>query len=333
MKKTFSAFWDVGSTCVPITYGRVYRDSLAAYLTSGTSHMILKWIPYTLRNSVLNAQGNDWKKFRFLFYHEPHYQTMQKSFCKDTQRLVCMYNSCPSMDFYTIQWCTTESGWQDGDDVTLGMIKVPGYRQMKDQDGDAGYDVFVFQPSVGLSHEMSIEAVLDRLVLLEKAIVAGPGTVVSAETQHMKSSLLSARVTIWVCYIQPRERIMFNALPQKEVGVLSPRKEVNSLQTEYAALKQALRSKLQMIYGVADPMQQCTSYVDTTGECEPMIPSADGGTSAAGSNVKKELDVVAGMSMVGSNVKKEGWVFAGMSAEGTAGDAGGDQDDESMEYI
>ena len=67
---------------------------------------------------------------------------------------------------------------------------------------------------------------------------------------HMKNSLLSGSVSIYLVYIQPVVNDEFSAPGEEEIEIESPEKEP----TTDDKLRDAIMSKLQVIYGVADPI-------------------------------------------------------------------------------
>ena len=252
--QVFKNFWEVGAQHAAAAFGDHYEDVLAGFLGKNTK-LKMKCQPHKHKKCLDNLPKTQnlegLMEFKFeneIFQMKNAKRAEDRIYCVEEQRLVRMWKNCKSIDFYHIQKRETAKN-REGDDV---QDQLNGLHPHVDDGYSEGYDVVVWQATAAKDHPMEPDFVATRLVELEEAILA----MIEKPTlqgKHMKNSLLSGSVTIWLCYIQPFLRPEFTAPGQGEVIPKGSSRKSNNL----AILRrEAIKSKLQVIYGVADPYKQ-----------------------------------------------------------------------------
>ena len=129
-------------------------------------------------------------------------------YCVQVGHLVEMYPNCPSIDFYTIQ---ENANNVRAEDVTSD---VPADGNFADGN-DKTYTVYVIQATVGKQHDMEYNKVAQFLQGIEEEVKERAGQTNGNET--LKNSLLGAKVSVELLYLQPSVQAKFDALGQNEV--------------------------------------------------------------------------------------------------------------------
>ena len=248
--RSWNEFWGAPEANA-VARGEHYEAILASYLGKNTE-LDMDYQPHIKRKVKANfpPTQNLLKTMKFKFENGLYHQTRKGPYCVEVQRLVRMWPKCAAVDFYTIQKRKAKNDRQ-GDDVT-DQLSGTGHPIVADGCTE-GYDVIWKQASYGKIHKMNFKTVASRSVDVEKEVVkviADPNLQATLNGKHMKNSLLSGSVSIYLCYIQPVVNDEFSAPGEEEIEIESPEKEP----TTDDKLRDAIMSKLQVIYGVADPI-------------------------------------------------------------------------------
>ena len=161
-------------------------------------------------------------------------------YCVQVGRLVEMYPNCPSIDFYMIQ--------ENADNVRAEDVTsdVPDDGNFVDEN-DKTYTVYVIQTTVGKQHDMEFNKVAQFLQGIEEEVKERAGQTNGKET--LKNSLLGAKVSVQLLYLQPSVQAKFDAPSQNEV-ILPATTQLSSRETK---VRRALLKKLKVMYGVVNP--------------------------------------------------------------------------------
>ena len=259
-KECFKLFWKSGAEYSPTAYGNCYEEVIAGFLGKN-GRLEMEWVPHLKKTCLENlTPGKQTLENVMHFEFENanfHVKKKEGPYCVEEQRLARMWKNCKSMDFYTIQKRKAKND-RPGDDVqdrlaTEDHNVADGYPN--------GYDVVVWQTTVGESHKEEFTFVIKRLVNVEEAVVKAIKDPAQAGGTHMKNSLLSGSVSIWFCYLQPYLRPEFKAPCQEDVPKTSANTRANA--SKEIKLRDAIQSKIQIIYGVANPLYQMDDDVKT----------------------------------------------------------------------
>lgn len=221
-----------------VAAGNFYETCLAAYMRTGKT-LKVQMTPYG--REVYATQIYNEEKRNLEFTCPVWQQTSRRPFCITVNCAVRMWRNSPSIDFYTIQERKNENN-NPKDDVMSGEGD-----DIQCADGNTnGYDVYVLQATVGKKHNMDFNVVISFLQKLDGVV---RGEINNTTTTTMKNSLLSARVSIFLCYLQPDLEKEFEAPTQDALTQMADTRT----NTYEGRIRSLLRKKVQVMYGNANP--------------------------------------------------------------------------------
>ena len=169
--------------------------------------------------------------------------------------MVEMYPNCPSVDFYMIQ--------ENVNNVTAKDVTsdVPDDGNFADGN-DKTYTIYVIQVTIGKQHGMEYNKVAQFLQGIEEE-VKGRARETNGK-ERLKNSLLGAKVSLELLYLQPSVQAKFDTTGQNEVKISLPTR----VSSREAKVRRALLKRLKVMYGVANPYKGLVQWCEEEEEDE-----------------------------------------------------------------
>ena len=249
---TFAQFWNDGAIQAPGEYSKIYGRHLPFFMSKGN---VLEITVAPFANGKKAGYFNNAKEVTMKFTDYVFHKEKNGPYWIQVGRLVEMYLNCPSIDFYMIQENTDNVRAKD---VTSD---VPADGNFADEN-DKTYTVYVIQATIRKQHDMEFNKVAQFLQGIEEEVKERAGQTNGKET--LKNSLLGAKVSVELLYLQPSVHSKFDAPGQNEV-MFPPTTQLSSRETK---VRRALLKKLKVMYGVVNPYEGLVQWSEEEEEEE-----------------------------------------------------------------
>ena len=243
---TFAQFWNDGAKESPAAYGKIYERHLPFFMSKGD---ILKITVAPFADGKKPGYFNNSKEVTLNFTDYVFHKEKNGPYCIQVGRLVQMFPNCPLIDFVTIQ--------ENADNVTAEDVTsdVPDDENFADGN-DKTYTVYVIQATVGQQHNMEFNKVAQFLQEIEAEVKETARAGQTNRTETLKNSLLGAKVSAALWYLQLSVQERFDT-PGQDAVMLSLSTLHSSREKK---VRRALLKKLKVMYGVANPYEALVEW-------------------------------------------------------------------------
>ena len=249
---TFAQFWNDGAIQAPGEYSKIYEKHLPFFMSKGDI-LEITVAPFAHQNKP--GYFNNLKEVTMKFTDYVFHKEKNGPYCIEVGCLVEMYPNCPSIDFYMIQ---ENANNVMAKDVTSD---VPDDGNFVDRN-DKTYTVYVIQATIGKQQGMEYNKVAQFQQGIEEEVKGRAGE--TNRKERLKNSLLGAKVSVELMYLQPSVQAKFDIPGQNEVKIPLPTR----VSSREAKVRRALLKKLKVMYGVANPYKGLVQWCEEEEEDE-----------------------------------------------------------------